>query len=82
MLKHLFNSQGRPIAYVHEGDKVFLYDGRFLGWLTDGGVWNGVYRGEVLVDRLLYRDGKAADVRPNCEVPFSIAVANRRLPRR
>jgi hypothetical protein len=27
VLKHLINSQGRPVAYAHEGDKVFLYDG-------------------------------------------------------
>jgi hypothetical protein len=45
VLKHLFNSQGRPVAYVHEGDKVFLYDGRFLGCLESGEVWHGRYQG-------------------------------------
>jgi hypothetical protein len=77
VLRHLYDSHGRPIAYVHEGDRVFLYDGRFFGWLTDGGVWDGVYRGEVLGDRLLYRDGKAGDARPAAEVPFAPGIPHR-----
>jgi hypothetical protein len=71
VLKHLFDSQGRPVAYIHEGDKVFLYDGRFLGWLTGGEVRDGTYRGEVLGDRLLYREQQVGEVRPTGGVPFA-----------
>jgi hypothetical protein len=71
VLKPLFNSQGRPIAYVHE-DKVFLYDGQFLGWLEDGEVWNGPYVGELVSgNRLLFQESKAGSARPLREIPFS-----------
>jgi hypothetical protein len=71
MLKPLFNSRGRPIAYIHEG-MLFKYDGQFLGWLEDGEVWNGFYIGELVEgDRLLFDKAKADGVRPLRETPFS-----------
>jgi hypothetical protein len=47
LLKHLFDSQGRAVAYVHEGG-VFLYSNRFVGRLDDNEVWHGTYVGEIV----------------------------------
>jgi hypothetical protein len=71
MLQPLFNSKGRPIAYIND-DKLFKYDGKFLGWLEDGEVWNGRYLGEIVGEnRLLFQEAKDGTERPLLETPFS-----------
>jgi hypothetical protein len=70
MIRHLFNTAGRPVAYIH-GEAVFTYDGSFVGRLENGEVWHGEYRGEVIGDRLLYCEGRAGETRPAGEVPFN-----------
>lgn len=36
----IYTFSGRPCAYVDEGDKIYGFNGRHLGWLEDGIVWN------------------------------------------
>jgi hypothetical protein len=68
---HLFNSQGRPIAYIHEGN-VFRYDGCFLGRLDDNEVWHGTYVGGIVNgNRLLYREAEARESRPLGKLPLA-----------
>jgi hypothetical protein len=71
MLKHFFNSQGRPIAYVHD-DCVFLYPNRFLGRMDGDEVWHGVYVGEIVNgNRLLYREAEGREPRPAAKAIFA-----------
>ena len=55
MVKWLYNSRGKPIAFI-ESDKVFSQSGRFIGRLDDNEVWHGSYKGEIVKgDRFLYK---------------------------
>jgi hypothetical protein len=58
MVRWLFSSSGRPVAFVTDG-RVFLRSGRFLGHLEGHEVWHGRYRGEVVFDdRLAFQPGR------------------------
>lgn len=51
-VRWLFDSQGKPIAFVNvDKDKVYSYEGYFVGYLNGELVLNGGYVGEVV-----YRD--------------------------
>jgi hypothetical protein len=77
LLQPLFNSHGRPTAYIHE-DKLFKYDGQFLGWLEDGEDWHGRYVGEIVGgERLFFRESKADSERPLRETPFALGMPYR-----
>jgi hypothetical protein len=55
MAEWLFNSEGKPIAFVN-GNDVFTRTGRFLGRLTEKELWRGEYQGEIVREnRLLYK---------------------------
>ena len=59
MANWLYDSRGKPIAFV-SGGNVFSRSGRFLGRLEGNEVWHGTYIGEIVhEDRLLRRTGKA-----------------------
>ena len=63
MAQWLYDSHGRPIAFVKE-DKVFSRGGSFIGRLDGVEVWHGRYKGEIVRgDRLLYKTGKGSVVR-------------------
>lgn len=63
MTKWLYNSSGRPIAFVVD-DKVFSGSGSFIGRLDGNEVWHGSYKGEIVNDnRLLYKTTKGAVIR-------------------
>jgi hypothetical protein len=83
MIQHLFNSLGRPIAYVHEGN-VSRYDNqvvdRFLGRLDGDELWRGVYVGEIVYgNRLLYREAESREPRPVGKVPSASGVPIRAI---
>jgi len=55
--KWLYNSQGKPIAFINSnGDKVYSYDGRFIGRLIGDRVMNGGYIGEVVMGDYIFRN--------------------------
>jgi hypothetical protein len=68
----LFDSQGRPVAFVDQGAHVFTADGRFFGRIeADAEVWHLRYRGEIVDDdRLLFDPDKHRGiVRPHGGTP-------------
>jgi hypothetical protein len=63
MTQWLYNSRGRPIAFV-SGEHVFSRRGKFIGNLDDNKVWRGRYQGEIVGDdRLLYKTSHSHSVR-------------------
>ena len=69
MATWLYNSRGIPIAFI-SGDNVFSRNGRFVGCLDAGEVWNGSYRGEIVSgDRFLFRRGKSSVIRGMPGIP-------------
>ncbi len=58
MTKWLFDSHGKPIAFLSL-NHVFSPGGKFLGNLDGMEVWKGKYIGQIYKeDRLLYKKGK------------------------
>lgn len=69
MARWLYNSGGRPIAFISD-DKVFLRSGRFMGRLDGNEVWHGSYKGEIVGDdRLLYKVNKNVAIRGTPGLP-------------
>lgn len=58
MTQWLFDSAGKPIAFVNQ-NKVFSRSGHFIGRLEGNEVWHGSYKGEIIKnDRFLYKTTK------------------------
>ena len=70
MAKWLFDSKGKPIAFVAD-DKAFSTKGHFIGRLEENQeIWHGRYRGEIVEgDRLLYDRRKRRGARSRSAVP-------------
>jgi hypothetical protein len=63
MAQWLFNSAGKPIAFIN-ADKVFSRSGYFIGRLDGNEVWHGSYKGEIYKDdRFLYKTTKGTIIR-------------------
>jgi hypothetical protein len=69
MARWLYDSKGRPIAFV-SGENVFSRGGRFIGKLAGDEIWHGRYKGEIVRDdRFLYGLTKGSVVRSTPGTP-------------
>jgi hypothetical protein len=60
MVEWLYNSKGRPIAFVF-GQNVYSSRKRYIGFLQGNNVWYGSYKGEIIYgERLLYNTSKSS----------------------
>lgn len=81
MSRWLFDSSGKPIAFVHS-ENVFSHGGEFIGRLDGDEVWRGQYKGEIVnVDRLLYRNSRGAITRGTPGTPGRPGIPGRPGPK-
>ena len=74
-MKWLFNSAGKPIAFLL-GRDVFFESGHYLGRLDDKQeIWHGRYKGEILDgDRLFRQRTPSSFTRAHSGTPATPAI--------
>ena len=74
MANWLYNSNGRPIAFI-KNDKVFSRSGKFIGRLRGTEVWHGSYKGEILrSNRFLFKTAKGSVTHATPATPPTPAI--------
>lgn len=75
MSQWLYNSEGKPIAFISGEDNVFSKSGSFLGKLYENELWHGAYMGQIVKGHLLLtKQGKSSVRRAIPAIPASPGI--------